>query len=213
MSRHELADAFEVLVADDEASVRELIGDYLAGFGFTVTRASEGRGALLALQRHPGRFGLVITDLQMPGADGFAVLSEARRANPQCYVVIVTGYASLDTAIQAVRGGAYDYLPKPFSLGQLDVILKRVSDHAVLERATRGHDRPAPLAASVRHPLPSSSFSRGATTPVLGITYDAVPPRPASDPRSLDERLRSIELALERLEGQLRQQRESSSRH
>ncbi len=213
MSRHELADEFEVLVADDEASVRELIGDYLAGSGFTVTRASDGRGALVALQRHPGRFGLVITDLQMPGADGFSVLSEARRAKPQCYVVIVTGYASLDTAIQAVRGGAYDYLPKPFSLGQLDVILKRISDHARLERAPRGHDRPAPAAASARHPLPPLPFVRSATAPVLGITYEAPPARSVSDPRSLDDRLRSIELALERLERQLRQQRESSSRH
>ena len=213
MSRHDLADEFEVLVADDEASVRELIGDYLAGSGFTVTRASDGRGALVALQRHPGRFGLVITDLQMPGADGFAVLQEARRANPQCYVVIVTGYASLDTAIQAVRGGAYDYLPKPFSLGQLDVILKRISEHVVLERASRGHDRPVAVAASIRHPLPAVPFMRGATAPVLGLTYEPAPPRPATDPRSLDDRLRSIELALERLERQLRQQRESSSRH
>jgi DNA-binding response OmpR family regulator len=192
--------------------VRELIGDYLAGAGFTVTRASDGRGAQTALQRHPGRFGLVITDLQMPGADGFAVLSEARRANPQCYVVIVKGYASLDTAIQAVRGGAYDYLPKPFSLGQLDVILKRISEHVILERASRGQQPPRPLAASSRHPLPPLPFVRTGTTQP-GLAYESPPPRPATDPRSLDERLRSIELALERLERQLRQQRESSARH
>ncbi|MEZ5284227.1 MAG: response regulator [Vicinamibacterales bacterium] len=58
---------------------------------------------------------MVITDVNLPGVDGFAVLDAARRANASCYVVIVTGYASLDSAIQAVRGGAYDYLPKPFS--------------------------------------------------------------------------------------------------
>ena len=128
---------FEVLVVDDEQDVRELLADYFTGQGFAVTRAADGRGAILALERYPGRFGLVVTDVNMPGVDGFGVLAEARRLSPASYVVIVTGYASLDSAIQAVRAGAYDYLPKPFALGQLDIILQRLADHARLERASR----------------------------------------------------------------------------
>ena len=89
------------------------------------------------LERSAGRYGMVITDVNLPGADGFAVLEAARRANASCYVVVVTGYASLDSAIQAVRGGAYDYLPKPFSLGQLEVILQRIADRASLEDENR----------------------------------------------------------------------------
>ena len=58
-------------------------------------------------------------------------------ANPSCFVVIVTGYASLDSAIQAVRLGAYDYLTKPFSLGQLDVLLQRLQDRLTLEDENR----------------------------------------------------------------------------
>ena len=79
----------------------------------------------------------VVTDLSLPGADGLAVLRAARQANASSYVVIVTGYASLDSAISAVRLGAYDYLTKPFSLGQLDVILRRIGDRASLERENR----------------------------------------------------------------------------
>lgn len=134
---HELADTFEVLVIDDEVEVRDLMADYFSSQGFSVTRVSDGRAALVALERYPQRYGLIFTDLNMPGMDGFGVLAEARRLAPSSYVVIVTGYASLDSAIQAVRAGAYDYLPKPFALGQIDVILQRIANHVALDRASR----------------------------------------------------------------------------
>jgi DNA-binding NtrC family response regulator len=143
-ARHGLSTDFEVLVIDDEAEIRDLMADYFTGLGFAVTRVSDGRAALVALERYPKRFGLIMTDVNMPGVDGFGVLAEARRLAPAAYVVIVTGYASLDSAIQAVRAGAYDYLPKPFALGQLDVILQRIGNHAALERAARR----APMVAS-----------------------------------------------------------------
>lgn len=127
----------EVLVVDDDEAIRELIVSYFNGLQMTVSGAHDGRAAITALQRSNGRFGLVVTDLNLPGADGFAVLQAARQANPQCYVVIVTGYASLDSAIHAVRVGAYDYLTKPFSMGQLDVVLSRITDRISLERRQR----------------------------------------------------------------------------
>ena len=146
MARHELADHFEVLVIDDEAHVRDLVADYFTDQGFAVTRVSDGRSAVVALERYPQRFGLIMTDVNMPGIDGFSVLAEAQRLSPASYVVIVTGYASLDSAIQAVRAGAYDYLPKPFALGRIDVILQRIANHAALERASRA--RPATASSS-----------------------------------------------------------------
>jgi DNA-binding NtrC family response regulator len=127
--------SLEVLVVDDEADIRELVGEYLQTLG--VTLASDGPEAMATLQRDPSRFRLVVTDLQLPGADGLEILRLARQSNASCFVVIVTGYASLDSAIQAVRLGAYDYLTKPFSLGQLDVLLKRVQERLRLEDENR----------------------------------------------------------------------------
>jgi DNA-binding NtrC family response regulator len=129
------------MVVDDDESIRELIVSYFNGLGMLVTGAQDGRAAIAALQRSGGRFGLVVTDLNLPGADGFAVLQAARHANPHCYVVIVTGYASLDSAIHAVRVGAYDYLTKPFSMGQLDVVLARITDRMSLEGNQRDRSR------------------------------------------------------------------------
>ena len=132
---------WEVMVVDDDEGIRELIVSYFNNLGMLVTSAADGRAAIATLQRSNGRFGLVVTDLNLPGADGFAVLQAARQANNDCYVVIVTGYASLDSAIHAVRVGAYDYLTKPFSMGQLDVVLKRITDRASLEQQARDFGR------------------------------------------------------------------------
>ena len=120
-----------VLVVEDEPDIREVLVEYFRSRGYTVTGAADGRSAIAALER--GAFDLVLTDLQLPGVDGLAVLSAARRLYPSIYVIIVTGYASLDSAIQAVRLGAYDYLTKPFSLGQIDVALRRIDDRADLQ--------------------------------------------------------------------------------
>jgi DNA-binding NtrC family response regulator len=75
----------------------------------------------------------VFADVAMPGADGFAVLTAAKAANPSSYVVMITGYGSLETAIGAVRSGAQDYLTKPFSLGQVEVILQQAAARTSLE--------------------------------------------------------------------------------
>jgi two-component system, NtrC family, response regulator PilR len=130
-----------VLIVEDEADIRELLSEYFRARNYDVVGASDGRAAMIAIEREADRFSLVITDLHLPGVDGLAVLRAARGANPACYVIIVTGFASLDTAIQAVRLGAYDYLTKPFSLGQIDVVLQRIHDiqslHAENRRLTR----------------------------------------------------------------------------
>lgn len=129
--------ALNVLVVDDEPEIRELLVEYFRDRGFETATAGDGRAAIAALERDPARYRLIVTDLQMPGADGLAVLRAAKTANPSCYVVIITGYASLDSAIQAVRLGAYDYLTKPFSMGQIDVVIERVADRLALENENR----------------------------------------------------------------------------
>lgn len=130
-----------VLIVEDESDIRELLSEYFRARNYDVVGAADGRAALAAIERDAARFSLVITDLHLPGVDGLAVLKAARAANPSIYVVIVTGFASLDSAIQAVRLGAYDYLTKPFSLGQIDVVLQRIHAiqvlHAENQRLTR----------------------------------------------------------------------------
>lgn len=137
-------------MVDDAAPVRDLLVNFFVRQQMAVTAASDGRVAISTLERNPGRFGLVVTDLNMPGADGFAVLMEAKRSNPDCAVVIVTGYATLESAIQAVRVGAYDYLPKPFSLSDVDRLLKRIA----ADRAWT-QEQPVDTGAAVAGPEPS----------------------------------------------------------
>jgi DNA-binding NtrC family response regulator len=127
----------EVLIVDDEVQARELLSEFCRAQGYEVATANDGRAAIAALTRSPQQFGIVITDLQLPGADGFEVLTAARHANPSVYVVMITGYASIDSAVRAVREGAYDYLAKPFALGQLEVVLRRIKDRMSLEQENR----------------------------------------------------------------------------
>lgn len=130
-----------VLVADDDPDVRELFAEFIREQGYVVASVQDGRAAVTELQRSPGEYGLVFTDLDMPGADGFHVLRAARAANPAAYIVIVTGYASIDTAIQAVREGANDYLAKPCSLGQVEIALERASAHLKLSHSNQDIER------------------------------------------------------------------------
>jgi DNA-binding NtrC family response regulator len=123
------------LVVDDDPDVRDMLADYLRQRGLTVATAHDGRAAIAALER--GRYGLILTDINMPGADGFEVLRAARAANATAYVIVMTGYASLESAITAVRSGAHDYLTKPFSLGQIEVLLNGINDRSKLERENR----------------------------------------------------------------------------
>jgi DNA-binding NtrC family response regulator len=128
---------FEVLVVDDEAETREVLSEFCRTLGFSVTAADDGRSAVTAIRRSPAQFRVVLTDIWMRGADGFEVLKTARDANPSAYVVMITGYATLDSALRAVREGAYDYLPKPFALGQLEVVFSRIQDRIALEDENR----------------------------------------------------------------------------
>jgi two-component system response regulator AtoC len=128
---------FDALVADDDAGVRDLLTDFLSDRGLEVASAADGRGAVAALERSGARCRLVLADIAMPGADGFAVLTAARLANPSSYVVMMTGYGSLETAINAVRLGAQDYLTKPFSLGEVDVVLRQATARHELEQEQR----------------------------------------------------------------------------
>jgi DNA-binding NtrC family response regulator len=149
-------ESLEVLLVDDDLTTLHLLEQFCRSRNLSVTTASDGCEAIAALEREPSRFTVVLTDINTPGADGFEVLKAARNGNGACYAVMITGYATLDSAVRAVREGAYDYLAKPFSLGQLDMMLSRIRNLLALEREIRGlRRRLAGLpAAAASAPLP-----------------------------------------------------------
>jgi diguanylate cyclase (GGDEF)-like protein len=104
--------ANRILVVDDEESIRAVLTEVLIDDGFRVTQAANGLEALEVLQDVP--HSLVISDIKMPGMTGIELLKKIKQTIPATEVIIITSYASLDTAIEALRYGAYDYLFKPF---------------------------------------------------------------------------------------------------
>jgi DNA-binding NtrC family response regulator len=125
------ADSLTVLLVEDEAPIRETLREFLLGRGHEVNVARDGQQAaeFLASER---AYDLVLTDLRLPVGDGVEVIRLARARSQSCYVVLMTGFASLESAIEAVRLGAFDYLVKPFSLSELDLALRRITDHRSL---------------------------------------------------------------------------------
>jgi DNA-binding NtrC family response regulator len=113
--------AVRALVADDECDLLYVLREVLERRGLHVTTADNGLEAVRLIRE--GDFDLVLTDLLMPGADGLEVLREARSLPHEVLVVIITGHASLDSAIEAVRQGAYDYIRKPFRLEELELVI------------------------------------------------------------------------------------------
>jgi len=101
-----------ILVVDDEANIRDLLAKTLALAEYDVDLAPDGRAALDRLRLIP--YDLLITDLKMPGVDGLTVIKEARRLKPDIPVIIITGFSSEASAIEAVNIGVSGYLTKPF---------------------------------------------------------------------------------------------------
>ena len=106
-----------VLVVDDEASIRDLLSKTLALAEYDVDVAADGRSALERIGIY--QYDLLIADLKMPGIDGLAVIREAKRYNAQLAVLIITGYSSEASAIEAVNLGVSGYLTKPFRVPQV----------------------------------------------------------------------------------------------
>ena len=103
-----------ILVVDDEPHVVQIFQDLLAQRGYEVTSSSNGDDAIVKVTT--GKFDLVLTDINLPGVDGLEVVRAAKAADKDTCVILITGYASTTTAIDALRQGAYDYITKPFDL-------------------------------------------------------------------------------------------------
>ncbi|MBH0187375.1 MAG: sigma-54-dependent Fis family transcriptional regulator [Nitrospira sp.] len=111
-----------ILVVDDEQSLREVLSIMLKRTGYAVTSAADGEEAIELLNKDI--FDLVITDLRMPKIDGMEVLKAAKSASPETVVLLITAFASADSAVEAMKQGAYDYLTKPFQVDEVQLIIR-----------------------------------------------------------------------------------------
>ena len=112
-----------VLVVDDEQDIRDASERILSRVGYHVQKASRGDEALDILNKE--RVDILLLDLKMPGMDGLEVLERIRKQNTQIQVIVITGYATVETAIEAMKQGAYDFIPKPFEPDQLRIVVNR----------------------------------------------------------------------------------------
>ncbi len=113
----------QILVVDDERSMREFLEIFLAKKGHEVTLAANGKAALSTLRDN--EFDLVVTDLRMPEVDGMAVLEETKKLWPDTQVIVITAFSTTETAVEAMKLGAYDYISKPFKINEAGVVIDK----------------------------------------------------------------------------------------
>lgn len=117
---------FKILITDDDMDLRELLTEAVKNWGYEVSVARDGDEALRKLRME--RFDIVITDLMMPGMDGLALLQKIKDLDKEILVIIITGYATIETAVKAIESGAYDYIAKPFRLDELMIVIKNACE-------------------------------------------------------------------------------------
>lgn len=112
-----------ILVVDDELFVRELLLEFLSSQGYEVSLADSGENAVKIMQTEP--MDVVLLDLKMPGINGIETLRQIKRIDANALAIIMTGYPTIESSIEALRHGAYDYVIKPFKLNELKSSIER----------------------------------------------------------------------------------------
>jgi two-component system response regulator HydG len=163
--------SIRLLVVEDDVEMLELLRRHFEADGYAVTAAAGGRAAVARLASE--EFDVVLTDLVMPDVDGLEVMRATQAHERPPRVVLMTAFASLETAIQAIRAGAYDYLTKPFKLGEASLAVSRAVDDRRLREENRR------LRAQV-----AARFSRDrilGRSPAMQALFDQIGPIAASD--------------------------------
>jgi len=130
-----MKEKISLLVADDDTAHRTMLRKLLSGWGYAITEADDGGSAVEAVRRQP--FDLILMDIRMIKVSGLTALTEIKAFNPAIPVVIMTAYASVETAVEALKKGAYDYLTKPLDFDELRLTLERAVDHSHLKEENR----------------------------------------------------------------------------
>ncbi len=131
----EPANFLNLLIVDDERSIREACREVAQSLGYTAYVADSAEHAYRLLETQP--FDSVLLDLRLPGAGGLDALRRIKERRPEAVVIVVTGYGTVQSAVQAMKNGAYDYVTKPFSVDELKLLLERVASHLKLKSENR----------------------------------------------------------------------------
>jgi two-component system, NtrC family, response regulator AtoC len=124
-----------ILLVDDDPDIRAILADRLVNAGHEVTQADDG---LRAVELHAEQMpDLMLLDLDLPGADGFAVLERLRQEAAPFTAVVITAFASIEKAVEAMRRGAYDFIPKPFNPGHVELVVDKALEHTRLRDENR----------------------------------------------------------------------------
>lgn len=124
-----------ILIVDDEDYMRELVRRALEDAGFEVDEAADGKTALSMLRQYP--YNVIVTDLRLPGLTGEVILEEAHSLFPEAIVIVMTGFGNIQSAVEAIRKGAYDYIPKPFQLAELVMRVEKGLEEQQLKSENR----------------------------------------------------------------------------
>ena len=127
--------AKSILVVDDDLGHRTMLRTLLGGWGYAVREADDGQGAIEAVQEGP--FDLVLLDIRMVKVSGLQALNAIKEINPAIPVIIMTAYSSVETAIDAMKKGAYEYLTKPLDFDELRLKMEQAMDHSMLREENR----------------------------------------------------------------------------
>ncbi len=122
----------KILVVDDDKRLADNLVEYLSKLGYQAAAAYGGREALTKFEQ--GDFQLVITDLKMPEMDGMVLLDAVKEMVRRVVVLVITGYGTIESAVTAIKKGAYDFIPKPFKMEELEIIVKRALERYTLVR-------------------------------------------------------------------------------
>ena len=121
-----------ILVVDDDELLADNLVEYLTTLGYQATSAYGGHEALNRFEQ--GDFQLVVTDLMMPGMGGLELLEKVKALDKRVIVLVITGYGTIESAVDAIKKGAYDFVPKPFKMDELEVIITRALEKHTLLR-------------------------------------------------------------------------------
>ena len=147
-----------ILVVDDMPAMQEVLNCSLASEGYRVATAGSGEEALARIEEQ--KFDLIVTDIVMPGLSGLEVLERSRLLNPRAAVIVITAYATLETAITALRRGACDYLEKPLRLDELNLRVRRALEYREAIWRARLQQRALPRPPAVDALIGESSAMR-----------------------------------------------------
>jgi DNA-binding NtrC family response regulator len=121
----------QILIVDDQVNTCKSLQAILKKSGYPSDYTLNGEEALKKVQEK--HYDIVISDIRMPGMDGMQLLEELKKTQPSLVVIMITGYATIKSAVEAIQKGAYDYLPKPFTPDEVRVIIERAAEHSRLE--------------------------------------------------------------------------------